>query len=572
MNTVAPDSTLPASRPVRILHCRSRTALRFFFFLLILASSALLLLLGHVPLLDNNEGMYASIGAQMLRDGDWVIPHLNGVAYLEKPPLLYWATAISLSLFGEHAWAARLPSALAGMGCILAVGAWVARRQSLEQGLLTGALLASMTGFVLLSRTLIFDPLLTLWLTLALLLAWDSRPGQHFRPSLAALCLALAVLTKGLLAVVLFGGILLAASCWCRNARPLLAMLHPLPLLAFLAVAAPWHLLAAQRDADFLWYYFVNEHWLRFLGERVPNDYYNGSWWYYLPRLLMLSLPWSLLLLLRPGQPWPSWARLACCACVVPLLFFSLSRAKANYYIVLVLPWIALLAGHVLYTRLGSLARRWKYWHLAILLLALGVLWGGIQQIAGPRPLLAGGLLSAAMLAISALAFGLENRSRWLCTAQLAILVPLSVVVLATSPHWKASTADDLAQLQNRHPQAGLLLFGEIESNSALAFYHREPLPMVECTSNDLYFGQMRGERPDLFLDADSAKQRLRQGAVLLVSAHNLKQFQRHRLSSELSLLDEAGLLRLYRWPEEPGELPLTLLIEQPLPVTFRGH
>ncbi|MDN6856539.1 glycosyltransferase family 39 protein [Pseudomonas sp. CAN2814] len=552
MNSAQPDPALRTTLSRHLYRTDRRAALRFFSLLLILSGSAMLLLLGHVPLLDNNEGMYASIGAQMLRDGDWVIPHFNGVTYLEKPPLLYWATAISLSLFGEHAWAARLPSALAGMGCIIAVGCWVARRQSLEQGLISGALLGSMAGYVLLSRTLLFDPLLTLWFTLALLLAWDARPGDRFGPSLAAICLALAVLTKGLLAVVLFGGILLSASLWCREARPLRALLHPLPLLVFIAVAAPWHLLAAQRDADFLWFYFVNEHWLRFLGQRLPYDYYGGPWWYYLPRLLLLSLPWSPLLLMRPGQPWPQWARLACCACLVPLLFFSLSRAKANYYAVLILPWIAMLAGHVLYTRQASLARQWKYWHLAILLLALGLLWGGILQINSARPVLTGLLLSLAMLAISALAISLGKRLRWLCTAQLAILIPLSAVTLAASPHWKASSAPDLAILQSRHPQADLLLFGKLESSSALAFYHPEPLRMVDSSSSDLYFGRMRGERPELFLDAATAEKQLRQGASLLVSRHDGKRFRHHPLSRQLVLLDESGMLSLYRWPEPP--------------------
>jgi 4-amino-4-deoxy-L-arabinose transferase-like glycosyltransferase len=552
MNSAQSNPTFSTTLSRHLYRTDRRAALRFFGLLLVLSSSAMLMLLGHVPLLDNNEGMYASIGAQMLRDGDWVIPHFNGVTYLEKPPLLYWATAISLSLFGEHAWAARLPSALAGMGCIIAVGCWVARRHSLEQGLISGALLGSMAGFVLLNRTLLFDPLLTLWFTLALLLAWDARPGDRFGPSLAAICLALAVLTKGLLAIVLFGGILLSASLWCREARPLKALLHPLPLLAFMAVAAPWHLLAAQRDPDFLWFYFVNEHWMRFLGERFPYDYYGGPWWYYLPRLLMFSLPWSPLLLLRPGQPWPQWARLACCACLVPLLFFSLSRAKANYYAVLILPWIAMLAGHVLYTRQASLVRQWKYWHLAILLLALGLLWGGILQISDARPLQAGALLSLAMLALSVLAISLDRRLRWLFTAQLAILIPLSAVILAASPHWKASTASDLAILLNRHSQVELLLFGKLESSSALAFYHPTPLRLVDSTSNDLYFGQTRGERPDLFLDSGMAEEQMRHGASLLVSKHDEEAFRQHPLSRRLVLLDKSGMLHLYRLPAPP--------------------
>lgn len=520
--------------------------------LLALSCNALLLLLGHVPLLDNNEGMYASIAAQMLESRDWVIPHLNGVSYLEKPPLLYWLTALSLQCFGDAPWAARLPSALAGMGCVLAVGAWVSRRQSPEQGLLSGALLSSMAGYVVLNRTLIFDPLLMLWMTLALMLAWDARPGRPSTAILAMLCLALAVLTKGLLAPVLFGGILLAACLWTRNPLPLRALCRPLPLLTFIGTTAPWHLWAAQRDPDFLWFYFVNEHWLRFLGERIPRDYYNGPWWYYLPRLLLLTLPWFPLLLLRLRQPWPEWARLAFCACLLPLLFFSVSRAKANYYILLILPWIAILAGHLLHTRLEYLSRFWKYWHLMVLLLGLGVLWGGLCRIPEQRPLQMAVALTLLMLVVAGAACLLTSRHRWLATAQLAILIPLGGISLADHPHWHASSQPDIAILRGRHSEAELLLFGKLESASALAFSQRQPWPLVESSSDDLYFGQQRGERQDLFLDANTAQHRLDQGALLVVPEHALKRFHQSPLALQLHLVDESGSLQLYALHEAP--------------------
>lgn len=270
------------------------------------ACGFVLLGLGGYALLDNNEGLYAAIPREMLASSDWrwwIIPHLNGLPYMEKPPLLYWLTALSFAVFGVSEWSARLVPALSSLSCV-ALLLWFGRHIGRPQaGRLAALIFVSCIGVTVMSRVLMFDMLLTVLLTAALMHAWlYFRYGEKSSLRWAYGLLALAVLAKGLVAVILMT--VIVTSFALLNARSvaeffqlLKRWLDPLAIAIFIAIAAPWHVAASLVEPAFSWFYFVNEHVLRFLSKRTPHDYYGGPWWYYLPRMAIYLFPWVLFML-----------------------------------------------------------------------------------------------------------------------------------------------------------------------------------------------------------------------------------------------------------------------------------
>lgn len=261
------------------------------WFLCLLVLAFLLLGLSGYGLLDDNEGLYAEVAREMLRTGNFVIPHLNTLPYLEKPPLLYYLVALSFTLFGESEFAARMVPVSAAILCMLVLIFFGHRINRPQTGRLAAVMLVTGLGFAILSRTLMIDVLLTALLSASLifLYLWFEQDKRADLSASYAL-LGLAVLAKGLVAIVLFG--LIATSFIFIARRPSFyqsfkALFDPFALGLFLLIAAPWHILASLYDSHFLWFYFVNEHLLRFLGQREPHDYYVGPVYYYLPRILV---------------------------------------------------------------------------------------------------------------------------------------------------------------------------------------------------------------------------------------------------------------------------------------------
>jgi 4-amino-4-deoxy-L-arabinose transferase-like glycosyltransferase len=257
-------------------------------------------------LLDDADATHAQAAQTMLRTGDWVTLHVDSIRYLEKAPLPYWLAALSFRCFGFNAFAAHLQLALG----VLAL-AWLARawgRWAFDEA--TGTLAALMTltstGIFLFTRVLIpevllsFFLLLTLYATLRALSSTRKRAAALWMYT-AWISLALAVLTKGLVAIVLAGGAVLLYLLLTRQLASF-GKLKPITgTLCFLAVAAPWHVLAALRNPasassthhGFLWFYFVNEHLLRFLGRRLPRDYNKMPFAAYWLSQLAWIFPWS---------------------------------------------------------------------------------------------------------------------------------------------------------------------------------------------------------------------------------------------------------------------------------------
>jgi len=270
------------------------------------------------PLLDDADATHAQAAQSMLEGGDWVTLHVDGVRYLEKPPLPYWVTAVSLRCFGRNAFAVHLPLALTVLALALLGFAWSRRAFGDRAGLYTAIFLLTSAGVFLFTRIFIPDALLSLLLALSLYcllraLEPTTALGGPLMRSFTAhgwgpqtayayalwTTLALAVLAKGLVALVfVFGAaaIFLPLSGELRHWRRLRPFTG-VPLL--LAIAAPWHILAGLRNArpgghGFFWFYFVNEHLLRFLARRIPRDYNKLPTALYWSLHLVWLFPWSL--------------------------------------------------------------------------------------------------------------------------------------------------------------------------------------------------------------------------------------------------------------------------------------
>jgi 4-amino-4-deoxy-L-arabinose transferase-like glycosyltransferase len=282
------------------------------FWLAIFAAS-----LSTPPLLDDADATHAQAAQAMLNTGDWVTLHVDGIRYLEKPPLPYWLAAISLRLFGTSSipgdassFAIHLPGALAVLALALLGYTWSRRAFSERAALYTGLFTLTAIGVFLFTRIFIPDVLLSLFLCIALyalLRALDAPPTPSTTPGatpfhayLFWVCMALAVLTKGLVAIVFLLGtaiLYLALTQQLHNLRRLKPFTG---LLLFLAIAAPWHILAGLRNTGgannhgFFWFYFVNEHYLRFLGRRIPRDYNKLPTALYWSLHLVWLFPWSL--------------------------------------------------------------------------------------------------------------------------------------------------------------------------------------------------------------------------------------------------------------------------------------
>lgn len=335
---------------------------------------------------DDADAAHAEAAREMVERGDWVTLHINGIRYLEKAPLLYWAVAASYKLFGFTEFGTRLPLALGAIllvGAVYVFGRWMAGARA---GFYAGLAVASGLGVYLFTRIMIPEVILSFFLTVAFYVflkvyfdELDSRWAYLFYA-----CMAAAVLTKGLIGIVFPGGVLfvfvLLTNGWRR-----LWQLRPISgILLFLLIAAPWHLLAIQRNEKFFWFYFINEHFLRYLGKRYPVDYDTvplASFW--LLHLVWL-FPFSVFLPLavqRLRALWRPFAReeqlrlFAWLWVLVVIGFFSFST-RQEYYTFPAFPAVALLAGTGL-ARGERISSRWALGGQA-LLAGLGVLIGAV--------------------------------------------------------------------------------------------------------------------------------------------------------------------------------------------------
>lgn len=301
-----------------------------------------------------DEGRYAEIGREMAATGDWVTPRLNGLKYFEKPALQYWLTAASIDALGAREGAARIVPAVAGWLALFAVG-YAGRRIA---GPATGAyaflVLAGCFWWFGNAHFVTLDGLLSSWLALALaafLVAQANdatRRAQFVGMHVAWAAIAAATLTKGLIALVIPGGALALYSLVTRDFA-LWKRLHIVTgMLLMLVVAAPWFIVVAQKNPEFARFFFIHEHFERFLttGHRRP-----GAWWYFVPVFGVGLLPWLGVWAWTARSTWRdaapvangfSWQRFCFVWAGFVFVFFSLSGSKLPSYILPMFPALAL--------------------------------------------------------------------------------------------------------------------------------------------------------------------------------------------------------------------------------------
>jgi 4-amino-4-deoxy-L-arabinose transferase-like glycosyltransferase len=332
---------------------RRRSPLPALALLLIVAGLLFFSRLG-APLLEPQETRYAEIPRQMLAEGQWLTPILNGQPYLDKPPLLYWSVMASYALFGVHDWAARLVPGLAGLFTVLATYFWGRRAVGDRAGLCGALVLCLSARFVYLERMLTMDCLLCLCTTAGLAAAHAAITSRRLHWgwwAFSATACALGVLTKGPIALVL---ILIPVVAYClldrRGAR--VSLRHWTMYLAIvLLVAGPWYIAIVAAEPEFAVSFFWKHNVVRFLA---PFDH-EEPFWFHLPPLILGMLPWSLLLpgflgfLFRRSRRSASRRQPALgffvLAALWSLLFFSASGCKRAAYILPAMPPLALALG-----------------------------------------------------------------------------------------------------------------------------------------------------------------------------------------------------------------------------------
>ncbi|HUY84297.1 MAG TPA: phospholipid carrier-dependent glycosyltransferase [Steroidobacteraceae bacterium] len=303
------------------------------------------------PLFNPDEGRYAEIPREMLAGGDWVIPHLDGLVYIEKPPLQFWATAFCYRLFGVSAFSARFYTALTAIGTLLVV--WLLARSlwSERAAWRAAAVLASMALFPVVGQLLSLDMSLTFYMTssLAAFLVAQCRPQSAGRAMpIAWAAAALGVLTKGLEAAAIPAATLILYSLATRDFAVWRRLSIGVGMPLFLLIAVPWHWLAELRLADFLQFFIVHEHFARYLTPVADRE---EPWWFFGAVLLAGSLPWTASALGVLAGGWRARSadlgfdapRFLWIWVVFVLLFFSLSDSKLIPYLLPALPALALL-------------------------------------------------------------------------------------------------------------------------------------------------------------------------------------------------------------------------------------
>ena len=310
-------------------------------------------LLGVMPQMEPDEARYSLIPSAMNETGNYVTPHIKSTIYLEKPPLASWVTAIFFKIFGENDFSARLFPGLCAWGCIL-LTFFIGRRFRDERtGLYAAAVLTISVLPFILGRINILDMPLAFFLCLAIWLGYLSliEEKKRYLSCLFYLACALAFLTKGIIGVVFPFAILVIWLIWAGRWRQMIQLISPVGILIFLAVVCPWLYLAQKENSDFLWFFFVREHFLRFTTQMHGKT---EPFYYFVPIIIGGTLPWSVYLI-RAWQP-QKWKeclfqkdenKLLAVWFLFIFLFFTVSSSKLATYMAPVFLPIALFAGNL---------------------------------------------------------------------------------------------------------------------------------------------------------------------------------------------------------------------------------
>ena len=542
------------------------------------------------PLLDDADSTHAEAAREMFVSGDYVTLHINGVRYLEKAPLPYWLVAGSYHLFGVNEFSTRLPMALSVMLLGLLGLVWGRRAFGERAGIYAALFVYTSAGVFLFTRILIPDVLLSFLIAGSLyffLTALEDAASWRWYAGYA--CMALGVLTKGLIALAFPGGaafIYLAVTGDWKRWREF----RLLPGLAlFLLIAAPWHILAGLRNTGgqgghgFFWFYFVNEHFLRFLGKRYPRDYNKLPWALYWSLHLVWLFPWSLYLPAavrtiidarkKDGQTTFSdrTRLLSWILAGLILVFFAISTNQEYYTFPAYLPLLLLIAEGMSRCEASdsSSGRRKGALRISAGLLALVGLTAGvvlltllwqsrhlpfepdIGNVLAKHNMDTDTLSTSHMLDLSYESFAALRLPATLAAVTLLITPPLSCALRIRKRPYVATwtmalgmavflvaahialgrfgpylSSRNLAEqiAARAHPQDRVMIYGDQAFGSSLLFYLRCPVELVEGRTTSMWFGSTFPDAPNIYLtDADLQQAWHGSGRIFLFVPPHLK-------------------------------------------------
>ena len=519
-------------------------------------------------LLDDADSTHAEAAREMLVTGDYVTLHVNGIRYLEKAPLPYWLVAISYRIFGVNEFATRLPMALSILLLGVLALVWTRRAFGERAGVYAALFVYTAAGVFLFTRILIPDILLSLLIAASLYFFLTAlEPGADpWRWYGGYACMALGVLTKGLIALAFPCGsafiYLLATGQWRRWREFRLFS----GLTLFLLIAAPWHILAGLRNTGganghgFLWFYFVNEHFLRFLGRRYPRDYNKLPWALYWSLHLVWLFPWSLYLPaairtiadVRKEQQadFAARTRLMCWILAgLVLVFFAISTNQEYYTFPAYLPLLMLLGDGISRCEWSDcndgVRKGWLRASAAVLaviavaagLTLLTLLWKSrhlpfepdIGNVLAAHDMDTDTLSTSHMLDLSYASFAALRLPAALAAVALLIAPLLSFILRMKRRHYAATwtlavgmaiflvaahialgrfgpylSSRDLArQIAARaRPQDRVMIYGDQAFGSSLLFYLKRPIQLVEGRTTSMWFGSTFPDAPSIYLSA----------------------------------------------------------------------
>ena len=552
-------------------------------------------------LMDDVDAVQAQISRNMLTSGDWVTARLDGVAYLEKAPLIYWLMAISFKVFGPWDWAARIPVVLAALALAwltTAFGIWGFGKRA---GFYAGLCISTCFGLFLFTRILIPDVMLTADITLSMWAFLRVLDEEERRPRLWALLLAaslgVSLLLKSLIGVVfpVAAGVIYLAVTGRLLDRKVWRRLHPLSgIFIILAIAAPWHILATLRNPPyfdfsmrsipgqyhgFLWFFFMNEQVLRFLNLRYPRDYNTVPRLYFWLFHLIWLFPWSVYipaiakLSFRPVDRAGRVRLLALCWTGFILVFFTFSTTQ-EYYSMPCYPALALLTGSAMAAG-GAWIRRGTRVLCVVLFgmaLATGTLWFLVRNLPAPGDI--SGALSShpgaytlslghmedltlnsfaylrAPLLLAALACLIGAAGTLRATGQKAFLAGAVMAVLFFQAARMALVVFDpymssrpLAEALLRAPQGKLIVDRHYYTYSSIFFYTNRTALLLNGRINNLVYGSYAPGAPDVFID-DRQWKKLWNGSqrcYLVVSQSVLPRLEQLVGRQELNTVAESG-------------------------------
>ena len=473
------------------------------FVLAILAAVALAVGIGNMgrPLANPDEGRYSEISREMAASGDWVTPRLNGLKYFEKPPLQYWASALAFKLFGENEVSARLYVGLCGLATLLLVGFAAWRLDGAAASVASMLVLVSSPYFMALGGIVTLDMGLTLWTSatfLALILsehaAAAGRERERRRWMLAAwAATALAVLSKGLIGILFAGAAVFFVIALARSGAILARMEWARGLAIFLVIAAPWFIAVSAANPEFARFFFVHEHFERFLTQSHRRV---QEWWFFLPIVALGFLPWMLAL---PSACRAAWRaergasfqplRVALLWSAFIITFFSASGSKLPAYVLPAFPPLAWVVGR--YVAQAPVRR------LAVFLVpvaALAIVLGAygwqmpqsahddwtraMYSSAQPWALGAASILLVASLAASVM---LWRAQRWAALIAMAFATLLMLECLLNAYQHLSPRQSGYAVAQKMKPHLGpaTRLYSVAHYDQSLPFYIGRTLTLV---------------------------------------------------------------------------------------------